>query len=102
MNEKGGAYAAQYMPLLENISIGSFKMGSLVKALAGFGVSLGLFAVVIAIIGIAGAITRMRLLLIIVSIFVITGDNVYQIDSHLTLKKCHKRFFAICIFTSRY
>ncbi|XP_052675113.1 tetraspanin-9-like isoform X1 [Crassostrea angulata] len=65
MNEKGGAYAAQYMPLLENISIGSFKMGSLVKALAGFGVSLGLFAVVIAIIGIAGAITRMRLLLII-------------------------------------
>lgn len=69
MNEKGGAYAAQYMPLLENISIGSFKMGSLVKALAGFGVSLGLFAVVVAIIGIAGAITRMRLLLIIVSTF---------------------------------
>ncbi|XP_062594724.1 tetraspanin-9-like [Saccostrea cucullata] len=71
MNEKGGAYAAQYMPLLENISIGSFKMGSLVKALAGFGVSLGLFAVVVAIIGIAGAITRMRLLLIIYGAIII-------------------------------
>ncbi|XP_048778604.1 tetraspanin-9-like [Ostrea edulis] len=71
MNEKGGAYAAQYMPLLENISIGSFKMGSLVKALAGFGVSLGLFAIVVAIIGIAGAISRMRLLLIIYGAIII-------------------------------
>lgn len=52
-------------------------MGSFVKVFVGFGVFLGFFVVVIVIIGIVGVIIRMRLLLIIVSIFVIMGDNVY-------------------------
>lgn len=77
MNEKGGVYVVQYMLLLENIFIGFFKMGSFVKVFVGFGVFFGFFVVVIVIIGIVGVIIRMRLLLIIVSIFVIMSDNVY-------------------------
>ena len=69
MKEKGGVYYDQYMPLLENITIGSFKMGSLVKALAGFGISLGIFAIVVSIMGIVGAWCKMRILLILVSCF---------------------------------
>ncbi|KAK3107659.1 hypothetical protein FSP39_019365 [Pinctada imbricata] len=71
MTQKGGAYFDQYMPLLEEITIGSFKLGSLVKALAGLGISLGLFAIVVSIMGIVGAWCKMRILLVLYGVVII-------------------------------